>query len=300
MALVECVPNFSEGRRQEVIDQIVAAIDGVDLVKILDRQSDAAHNRCVITLVGPHPEMIEAALRGVRAASRLIDLTQHEGAHPRFGAADVVPFVPIRSQDMPVCVAAAHELGGRIAAELDIPVYYYEDAARSPERRNLATVRAGGFEGLRDVVATDPARRPDEGGARLHPTAGAVAVGARPPLVAYNVDLVSDDLDLAKRIAGEMREANGGLPKVKAIGLRLENGDVQVSMNLTDFRVTGLEVAFEAVRARAAEAGVEVRRSEVIGLLPLDAVTQTAATKLRAPELTNAQVIEARILNEIM
>jgi len=300
MALIECVPNFSEGRRQEVIDQIVAAMDGVELVKVLDRQSDAAHNRCVITLVGPHQQMIEAALRGVRAASRLIDLNRHEGAHPRFGAADVVPFVPIRGQDMPVCIEAAHELGRRIAAELGIPVYYYEDAARSPERRNLATVRAGGFEGLREVVGTDPGRRPDEGPTELHSTAGAVAVGARMPLVAYNVDLVSDDLDLAKRIAGELREANGGLPKVKAIGLLLENGDVQVSMNLTDFRITGLETVFEAVRERAAEAGVDVRRSEVIGLLPLDAVASAAAGALLAPELTAAQVIEARILNEIM
>jgi glutamate formiminotransferase / 5-formyltetrahydrofolate cyclo-ligase len=299
MALIECVPNFSEGRRPAVVDQIIAAIDGVDLVKVMDRQSDAAHNRSVITFVGPHQQVIEAALRGVRAAARLIDLNQHEGAHPRFGAADVVPFVPIQPRDLPVCVTAAHELGRRIASELEIPVYYYEDAARSPERRNLATVRAGGFEGLREVIATDASRRPDEGPAVLHPTAGAVAVGARPPLVAYNVDLASDDLELARRIAGEVRERDGGLPKVKAIGLLLENGDAQVSMNLTDYRVTGLPTAFAAVRDRAAAAGVAVRRSEVIGLLPLDAVALAAAETLQAPGLTSELVVEARILEEL-
>jgi glutamate formiminotransferase len=299
MALIECVPNFSEGRRRAVVDQIIAAIDGVDLVKVMDRQSDAAHNRSVITFVGPHQQVVEAALRGVRAAARLIDLNQHEGAHPRFGAADVVPFVPIQPRDLPVCVAAAHELGRRIASELEIPVYYYEDAARSPERRNLATVRAGGFEGLREVIATDASRRPDEGPAVLHLTAGAVAVGARPPLVAYNVDLISDDLELAKRIAGEVRERDGGLPRIKAIGLLLENGDVQVSMNLTDYRVTGLRTAFAAVRDRAAAAGVAVRRSEVIGLLPLDAVALAAAETLQAPGLTSELVVEARILEEL-
>jgi glutamate formiminotransferase len=299
VALIECVPNFSEGRRPVVVDQIVAAIDGVELVKVLDRQSDAAHNRSVVTFVGPHQQAVEAALRGVRAAARLIDLNQHEGAHPRFGAADVVPFVPIRPQDMPVCVSAARELGRRVAAELEIPVYYYEDAALSEERRNLATVRAGGFEGLRDVIGSDPTRRPDAGRAELHPTAGAVAIGARAPLVAYNVDLVSDDLDLVKRIAGELRERDGGLPKVKAIGLRLENGGVQVSMNLTDYRVTGLATAFAAVRDRAAAAGVAVRRSEVVGLLPLDAVARTAAESLQAPGLTSELVVEARILEEL-
>jgi glutamate formiminotransferase len=299
MALIECVPNFSEGRRPRVVDQIVAAIDGVELVKVLDRQSDPAHNRSVVTFVGPHQQIVEAALRGVRAAARLIDLNEHEGAHPRFGAADVVPFVPIRAQDMAVCVVAAHELGRRVAAELEIPVYYYEDAASSPERSNLAAVRAGGYEALREVIETDSSRRPDEGPARLHPTAGAVAVGARRPLIAYNVDLASDDIALAKRIAAEIRERDGGMPNVKAIGLRLESGDVQVSMNLTDYRVTGLAAAFAAVRDRAAAAGAVVRRSEVIGLLPLDAVALVAADTLQAVELDSEQVIEARILGEI-
>ena len=200
---------------------------------------------------------------------------------------------------MPVCARSAHRLGRRVAADLQIPVYFYEEAARTPARRNLAVVRAGQFEGLRDVIGTDPSRRPDEGPARIHPTAGAVAIGARPPLIAYNVNLASDDLDLARRIAAEVRERGGGLPKVKAMGLKLEHG-VQVSMNLTDYRVTGILVAYAAVRDRAAAAGVAVAESEVVGLIPLDALVGLTRAALLAADFSDRQVLEARVLDRYL
>ncbi len=299
MTLVECVPNFSEGRRPEVVAEIAGVIAATPGVTLLDTQSDAHHNRCVITFVGEAAAAQEGAFRAIAAAARLIDLTRHEGAHPRFGATDVVPFVPVRADDMAACVEAAHRLGARVGAELAIPVYFYEDAARRPERRNLADVRRGEFEGLRDAIATDPTRAPDEGPAAVHPKAGAVAIGARPALIAYNVNLNSADLELARRIATEIRERDGGLPCVKAMGLALDDG-VQVSMNLTDYRRTSVLTAFEAVRSRAAAAGATVRESEVVGLLPEDAVTALAREVLAAPQLTRAQVLDARILDNLL
>ena len=299
MTLVECVPNFSEGRRPEIVDEICAAIAVVDGVHLLDRQSDVTHNRSVVTFVGEASAAAEAAFGGIAAASRLIDLNHHEGAHPRFGAADVVPFVPLTEADMPLCVEAARGLARRVASELHIPVYLYEDAARQPARRNLADVRRGGFEELREKIGADRDRAPDEGEPKVHPTAGAVAVGARFPLIAYNVDLESDDLGLAKRIATEIREHDGGLPRLKAIGLARDDC-VQVSMNLTDYRVTSPLDAFEAVRTRAAAAGVAVRRSEIVGLLPLDAATRVTCAALAAPGLTRAQVLEARVLDLLL
>jgi glutamate formiminotransferase len=299
MTLIECIPNFSEGRRLAVVDEICAAIAAVAGVHLLDRQSDATHNRSVITFVGQPEAAAEAAFGGIAAAARLIDLNEHEGAHPRFGATDVVPFVPLAEADMPMCVDAARGLARRVASELGIPAYLYEDAARDPARRNLAAVRGGGFEELRDVIGTDRDRAPDEGAPQVHPTAGAVAVGARFPLIAYNVDLETRDLELAKRIAGEIRERDGGLPKLKAIGLALDDS-VQVSMNLTDYRVTGVAEAFEAVRTRAEIAGVPVRSSEVVGLVPQDALVQLARGVLQAPQLARAQVLEARVLDTLL
>ena len=299
MSLIECIPNFSEGRRLEVVDEIVAAIAGVAGVEVFDRQSDPAHNRSVITFVGQEGAAAEAAFRGVAAAARLIDLNRHEGAHPRFGAADVVPFVPVVESDMPVCVETARELARRVARELAIPVYLYEEAARRPEHRDLADVRRGEFEGLREAIAVDPLRRPDEGAARVHPTAGAVAIGARAPLIAYNVNLDSADTELAKRIARQIRERDGGLPKLKAIGLALADGCAQVSMNLTDYRVTSLLDAFEAVRSRAAAAGVSVAESEVVGLLPQDALVRLARGVLKADAFGREQVLEARVLDSL-
>jgi glutamate formiminotransferase len=299
VTLIECVPNFSEGRRHEVIDEIAAAIAGTPGVTLLDTQSDGHHNRCVITFVGEAAAAQEGAFRAIAAATRLIDLTRHEGAHPRFGATDVVPFVPVRADDMPACIAAAHRLGARVGAELRIPVYFYEDAARRPERHNLADVRRGEFEGLREAIGSDPSRAPDEGPVAVHPQAGAVAIGARPALIAYNVNLNSSDLELARRIAGEIRERDGGLPCLKAMGLALDDG-VQVSMNLTDYRRTSVLTAFEAVRSRAAAAGATVRESEVVGLLPEDALTALAREVLLAPQLSRAQVLDARILDNLL
>jgi glutamate formiminotransferase len=300
MTLIECIPNFSEGRRPEVIDEIGAAVASVDGVHLLDVQSDATHNRCVVTFVGHEGPIAEAAFRGIQTAAALIDLNEHEGAHPRFGAADVVPFVPLRSEDAPLCVDVARVLARRVAAELEIPAFLYEDAACVPEHRNLAVIRGKGFEELREVIATDPARRPDEGAPRVHPTAGAVAIGARFPLIAFNVNLESDDLELAQRIAREIRERDGGMPCVKAMGLTLEDGAVQVSMNLTDYRVTSMSDVVGAIGARAAAAGVVIRESEVVGLLPQDALVRLAKAALFATGLSHEQVLEARVLDTLL
>lgn len=300
MTLIECIPNFSEGRRPEVIDEIGAAVASIDGVHLLDVQSDATHNRCVVTFVGHEGPIAEAAFRGIQTAAALIDLNEHEGAHPRFGAADVVPFVPLHSEYMPVCVDVAHVLARRVAVELEIPAFLYEDAARVPEHRNLAVIRGKGFEELREAIATDPARRPDEGQPRVHPTAGAVAIGARFTLIAFNVNLDSDDLELAQRIAREIRERDGGMPRVKAIGLALDDGAVQVSMNLTDYRVTSMADVVGAIGERAAAAGVVIRESEIVGLLPQDALVQLAKSALYATGLSKAQVLEARVLDTLL
>ncbi len=300
MTLIECIPNFSEGRRQEVIDEIAAAVTRVDGVHLLDVQSDATHNRCVVTFVGHEGPIAEAAFRAVETAAALIDLNQHEGAHPRFGAADVVPFVPLRSDEMPVCVEVATVLARRVATDLEIPAFLYEDAARVPEHRNLAVIRGKGFEEMRDVIGSDPAKTPDEGEARVHATAGAVAIGARFPLIAFNVNLDSDDLDLAQRIAVEIRERDGGMKCVKAMGLLLEDGAVQVSMNLTDYRVTSMADVVGAIGERAAVAGVAIRESEVVGLLPEDALVRLAQSALYATGFTRAQVLEAQVLDTLL
>ncbi|NLE23216.1 MAG: glutamate formimidoyltransferase [Actinobacteria bacterium] len=294
------MPNFSEGRRPEVIDQIAAAVDGVDGVSLLDVQSDPTHNRCVITFVGHEEPIAEAAFRAIARAADLIDLNQHEGAHPRFGATDVCPFVPLRSEEMPVCVETAHRLAGRVAAELGIPAFLYEDAARMPEHANLTVIRGKGFEEMREVIGSQPAKTPDEGEARVHATAGAVAIGARFPLIAFNVNLDSDDLDLARRIAVEIREKDGGMKCVKAIGLRLDDGAVQVSMNLTDYRVTSMADVVEAIGRRAGAAGVAIRESEVVGLLPQDALVRLAQSALHATGFTRDQVLEARVLDTLL
>ncbi len=300
MTLIECIPNFSEGRRPEVIDAIAETVRSIEGVQLLDVQSDATHNRSVVTFVGHEGPIAEAAFRAIGKAAELIDLNGHEGAHPRFGATDVVPFVPLRSDAMPVCVEVANGLARRVAAELDLPAYLYEAAARVPEHKNLAVIRGKGFEELREVIATDASRRPDEGAPRIHPTAGAVAVGARFPLIAYNVNLESDDLELAQRIAREIRERDGGMPCVKAIGLKLDDGAVQVSMNLTDYRVTSMADVVAAIAARAEDAGVAIRESEVVGLLPEDALVQLARSLLFAKDLSREQVLEACVLDTLL
>jgi glutamate formiminotransferase len=300
LTLIECIPNFSEGRRPEVIGQLTAAVESVDGVSLLDVQSDPTHNRCVVTVVGHEGPIAEAAFRAIQKASEVIDLNEHEGAHPRFGATDVCPFVPLRSEDMPLCVETARKLAKRVADELAIPAFLYEDAARIPEHKNLAAFRGKGFEEMREVIGSEPLKTPDEGEARLHATAGAVAIGARFPLIAFNVNLESDDLDLAKRIAVEIRERDGGMPCVKAMGLLLEDGAVQVSMNLTDYRVTSMADVVEAIARRADDAQVAIRESEVVGLLPQDALVRLAQATLYARDFSREQVLEAQVLDTLL
>lgn len=298
MRVVECVPNFSEGRRPEVIEQIVAAAKSVTGAVVLDVKPDHDHNRVVVTLIGEPEAVSEAAFRACSQASQLIDMTVHHGEHPRIGATDVIPFVPLSGVTMDECVALAEALGERIARELDIPVYLYERAARMPERRNLADVRRGQYEGLCEAI-TSPERHPDFGPARMHKTAGATVVGARPPLVAFNVNLDSSDLKLAKRIAKQIRESSGGLPAVKALGVMLtERNLAQVSMNLVDYTVTGMHTAYQAIAEAAAAEGVGIVGSEIIGLLPMQALIDVALQSLRVESFTMAQVLESHLQAE--
>src|SRR5246127_5199748 len=291
--LVECVPNFSEGRDKAKVDAIVDAMK-IPGVYLLDREMDADHNRCVITLVGERDAIQEAAIRGVGKASELIDLTKHQGAHPRMGAADVVPFIPIEGVTLEDCVAMAKHVGAEIAGRFGIPVYLYESAATSPERQNLENIRRGQFEGIRDEIATNPTRKPDFGEARLHPTAGACVVGARKFLIAYNIFLNTPDVDIAKKIAKAVRFSTGGLRFVKAAGF-LVRGQAQVSMNLTDFEQTPIHRVFEMVRAEATRHGVIPSSSEIVGLIPKKALEQAAEWFLQVENFDSSLVLENRL-----
>jgi glutamate formiminotransferase len=274
--LIESVPNVSEGRRLDVVDRLAGAIEGVAGVYLLDRTSDASHNRSVFTLAGEHGPVQDALEQLVSTAIHEIDMAAHSGEHPRIGAVDVIPFVPLASTTMDDCVELARAFGQRIADRFELPVYFYANAARRPERVKLADVRRGQYEGLREEVS-QRGREPDAGPARLHPSAGAVAVGARPFLIAYNINLASDDVELAKRIARRVRESGGGLPRVQANGFWIaELGRAQVSMNLLDFTVTPLWLVWDTVRDVAAEDGVELAESELIGLAPLAALLAVA------------------------
>lgn len=295
--IVECVPNFSEGRRAEVVKAIADAVASASGAMLLDASADADHNRCVLTLIGEPQAVAEAAFRGVRTAVDLIDMERHTGGHPRIGAADVVPFIPVRGVDMAACVALARSVGERVARELAVPVYLYGEAATVPGRRNLKDIRKGQYEGLKTEIAKAE-RKPDFGPARMHPTAGATIVGARKPLVAYNVDLSTADKALADAIARKVRASSGGLPNVMAAGIDMaERGRAQVSMNLTDTGVTPVHVAYEAVKESAGAAGADVVESEVIGLVPLEALLDVVRHYLRLPSLRADQVMEARLLD---
>jgi len=294
--IVECVPNFSEGRRQPVIDAIVAAIAGVSGVRVLDVQSDADHNRTVVTFVGSPEAVVEGAFQGIATAAQLIDLNHHRGEHPRIGAADVVPLVPVRGVTMEECVALARQLGRRVGEELGIPVYLYEEAATRPDRRNLADIRRGEYEGLKEEILTNPDRAPDFGPARLGP-AGATVIGARTFLIAYNVFLTTDNVEIARRIAQAVRHSSGGLRYVKALGL-LVDGKAQVSMNLTDFRRTPVHRVVEMIRREAARYGVSIERSELIGLIPQQALLDAAQWYLQLDGFTPDQVLENRLQEE--
>jgi glutamate formiminotransferase/formiminotetrahydrofolate cyclodeaminase len=299
MRLVECVPNFSEGRRSEVIAAIRNAIAGVAGVTILDTSSDLSHNRTVVTFVVPVENAVDAAFAGIRKALEVIDLNHHSGEHPRMGAADVVPFIPLEGTTMEDCIVLARSLGERVGRELEIPVYLYERAATRTDRENLADVRRGEFEGLRDQIGTDPARVPDFGPNRIHPTAGAVAIGARPFLVAYNVYLgPATNLQVAKDVAKALRHSTGGLRYVKALGLEVD-GQAQVSMNLVDTEKTPLFRAYEMVKLEAAAQGVATTWSEIVGLVPERALLETAARHVQLRNFSSEMVLERRVRDAV-
>jgi glutamate formiminotransferase / formiminotetrahydrofolate cyclodeaminase len=291
--LVECVPNFSEGRDKAKVDAIVEAMK-MDGVYLLDREMDSDHNRCVITLVGDRDAIQEAAIRGVGKAAEVIDLNTHQGAHPRMGAADVVPFIPIEGVSIEDCVAMARHVGMEIWKRYQIPVYLYESAATTPERQNLENIRRGQFEGIRAEIATNPARKPDFGDPRVHPTAGATVVGARKFLIAYNVFLNTTDVDIAKKIAKAVRFSTGGLRFVKGAGF-LVRGLAQVSMNLTDFEQTPVHRVFEFVKREAARYGVMPLSSEVVGLIPKKALEQAAEWFLQVENFDSSLILENRL-----
>jgi len=291
--IVECVPNFSEGRRPEVVQQIVDAIAAVDGVKMLDFSSDADHNRSVVTFVAPPETVGDVAFAGIAKAAELIDMTKHTGGHPRMGATDVCPFIPIKGVTMDDCVAIAKKLGQRVGEELGIPVYLYEKAATRPERENLAKVRKGQYEGIRDTIATDPARTPDFGPAKMG-TAGATAIGARQFLIAFNVYLNTDNVEIAKKIGKAVRHSGGGLRYVKAMGLEVD-GKAQVSMNLTDFTGTPIFRVVEMIRREATRYGVGIASTELIGLIPQQALIDAAVWYLQLDGFSPEQVLENRL-----
>ncbi len=279
-----------------MVEAIASAARDVEGVRILDVEMDASHNRAVLSLIGEPRLVQEAAFQSVAKAVELIDLNVHEGEHPRIGAADVVPFIPISNISMEECVQLAHELGERVWKALKVPVYYYAEAALKPERQLLPKIRKGEFEALKEEMGVNPKRDPDVGQASVHPTAGATVVGARGPLIAYNVNLCTDDLDLAKSIAKKIRASSGGFPAVQARGFNLEEkGLVQVSMNLLNFRVTSMPKVFEAIREEARTADVPIESSEVVGLVPLDALLDCAEHYLQLQEFYRDQILERRL-----
>jgi glutamate formiminotransferase len=294
--IIECVPNFSEGRNPENVEAIVRALENGADVYILDREIDADHNRSVITLVGTRESIGEAALRGIGKAAELIDLNEQRGAHPRIGATDVVPFVPISGVTLEDCVRIAEWVAEQAWRRFKIPTYLYEAAARRPERRNLESVRRGQFEGLREEVRTNPERLPDFGEAALHPTAGATVVGARKFLIAYNINLKTPDVELAKAIAKKIRASSGGFPCVKAMGVELKTRHLgQVSMNLTDFETTSIATVFDTVSREVAAQGVAVLSSEIVGLVPRRALEDTAVQYLKVENYHPQLVFENRL-----
>jgi glutamate formiminotransferase len=294
--IVECVPNFSEGRDQTIMDQIVTPFASHKGVKLLDVQTDADHNRMVVTMLGSPPGVKKAVLAAMAVAVDLIDMTRHKGQHPRMGAVDVVPFIPIKDMTMAEAVALSRETAAEAAAAFHLPVFLYEKAAGTPQRANLAAIRKGQFEGMAEKLK-DPQWQPDYGPAQIHPTAGVTAIGARPPLVAFNVNLATDQLTVAETIAKKVRHISGGLRYCKAMGVALKDrGMVQVSMNMTDFTQTALYQALELIRVEAKRYGVSVAGSEVVGLLPLQALADCAAFYMGLEDFSMKQVLETHLI----
>ena len=290
------MPNFSEGRNIGSVERLAGAIVEVETACVLDTHMDPDHNRSVITFVAAPEMVVEAAVRVVALAAELIDMRHHTGQHPRLGATDVLPFVPVRGVSLDDCVKLAHQAGERIARELSIPVFYYERAALKPNRVNLEDVRRGAFELLRQQIAHDPARAPDVGPLSVHATAGAIAVGARPFLIAFNVNLRTSDLAIARQIARSVRTRHGGLPFLKALGFDLSTrGLVQVSMNLVNYGETGMHQAYDAVRREADKLGVEISSTEIVGLVPENALDKAAEYFKKLENFTEDKVLESRM-----
>jgi glutamate formiminotransferase len=297
MPIIECIPNVSEGRRPEVVEAIAAAIRGVPGIRLLDHSSDASHNRSVFTMAGDAGAVKAAVLAMYERALADVDLRSHTGEHPRLGAVDVVPFVPIEGVTMAACVALAKDVGAEVAARFGVPVYLYEDASANPARRNLEDIRRGEFEGLAAKMA-DPAWVPDFGPAAPHASAGASVIGARMPLIAYNINLNTGRLDVAKKIAAAIRHSSGGFRYVKAAGFKLEDrGIVQVSMNLTNYEKTPIFRVFEAVKREAERYGVTILESEIVGLIPSAALNATAEYYLQIAAFTPDQILENKLRN---
>ncbi|HIT04910.1 MAG TPA: glutamate formimidoyltransferase [Candidatus Caccocola faecipullorum] len=297
MQLIECVPNFSEGRRQDVIDEIVNCFKGKRGVYLLDHRADEDHNRLVVSLVGAPAPIQEALLEAAKVALKHIDMNAHQGGHPRIGAVDVVPFTPIKGITMEECIELAHNFGERYYKETGIPVYFYEDAALRTERKRLEVIRKGQYEVLKDEAKTNPDRKPDVGEACLHPTAGATVIGARKFLVAFNVNLNTSDVNIAKKIATTVRASSGGFCHVKGIGLALEErGITQVSMNLVDYEKNSLYRVLEMIRMEAKRWGVDVIETEVYGMIPVNAILESAAYYLQIAGFDPEQVLELRLL----
>jgi glutamate formiminotransferase/glutamate formiminotransferase/formiminotetrahydrofolate cyclodeaminase len=295
-SIVECVPNFSEGRKTETVERLAAAISSVQSACVLDTHIDPDHNRSVITFVATPELIVEAAFRAVSLAAKLIDMREHTGVHPRLGATDVLPFIPITGVTMEDCVVLAHQAGNRIANELSIPVFFYERAALKPDRVNLEDVRRGALELLREQIAVDPNRAPDVGPLLVHETAGAIAVGARPFLIAFNINLRTTDVLVARKIARTVRARHGGLPFVKALGFELSSrGLVQVSMNIVNYEVTGITQAYDAVRREAERAGVEILSTEIVGLVPEKALARSAEYFQKLENFSEDKILEHRL-----
>lgn len=295
-SIIECVPNFSEGRKTETVERLAHAIQTVDTACVLDTHIDPDHHRSVITFVAAPEMIVEAAVRVVGLAAELIDMRQHIGVHPRLGATDVLPFVPISGATMDDCAALAHQAGDRIAKELAIPVFYYEHAARRPERKNLEDVRRGALELLREQIAVDPDRAPDVGPLQVHETAGAIAIGARPFLIAFNVNLRTRDVLVARKIARAVRARHGGLPFLKALGFELSTrGLAQVSMNIVNYEVTGITHAYDAVKREADQLGVEIAGCEIVGLVPEKALDRSAEYFEKLENFSEDKILEHRM-----
>lgn len=292
--LVECVPNFSEGRDQKVINAIFDAAKSVKSVKVFELEKDASHNRCLFTIVGKPEDVADSAFEAIKKATELIDMTTHKGEHPRIGATDVVPFVPVAEVEMEECIELAKNLGKKVGEELGIPVYLYEAAATKDANRNLADVRRGEYEGLKEEIETNPDRAPDFGPSKMHATAGATVVGARKYLVAYNVNLDTSDVEVAKKISKKIREKDGGLPGVKALGFEVD-GIAQVSMNLVDFEKTNFDEVYWAIEKEAESLGVKIKNSEIYGMIPMESLIRAVKHSFKADTFKSDQVLEKKL-----